>query len=227
MKNYEITFITKEEPKDSAKNILETFGGKILKTSSMGQKTFVYPIEKEKSGFYTTYLFSMEAEKVQDFNRKLTLDEEILRHLIVVIKPSQEMDGLTKKIDTVDAKESADVIAEEIIKEPVTAIEIEPEMEIEVKPEEEIVVIEEPKEEIAPKKPFDATQDREKSIKIEPVKKAEPKVEAKIEKPKAKKTEPVEKPVKPAKPLRPEVEPVDEDERLEALDKKLEELLKD
>lgn len=219
MKTYEITFITKEEPKDSSvKKGLEAFGGKILLVSSMGQKTFVYPIEKEKAGFYTTYLFEMEPEKMQDFSRKLGLDEEILRHLIVSIKPSQEMAGMPSKLVD-ELKSEVELVKPEleIIPEPDMAIEIEPEKSLDKARNEEIVITKETPE---IKKP----EVKEKAEVIEEPKKEVKKVAKKAVE---KETKEEVKEKKPAKPLKPDVEPVNEEERLEALDKKLEELLKD
>jgi small subunit ribosomal protein S6 len=223
MKNYEITFITKEEPKDLVKSILETFGGKITKTSSMGQKTFVYPIKKEKSGIYTTYLFEMDPEQMQAFNRKLDMEEEVLRHLVVFIKPSQEMAAAQSKeiASLLDEKPT-----EEIEVAPETAIVVEEEKAIEIAPEEAIVAIEEKVEEEKTEEPVKVKKTVKKAAKTAPV------------------TEEVvaEKPVKAKKAVKKEAkavegvneaannavnEVINEEERLEALDKKLEELLKD
>lgn len=234
MKNYEITFITKEDPKESVKSILESFGAKITKTSSMGQKTFVYPIKKEKSGIYTTYLFDIDPEQVQALNRKLDMEEEVLRHLIINLKPS-------------------DIIAMKPTKEAVKTLEIAPETTIEVAPKVAIEIAPETAIEVAP---FDAAQDRpekaiiietEKTIEETPVEKKaksakpkaeskkeivkekiieEPKVEVKEKSVKTKKAETVVEGVNEAA-NKAVNEVVNEDERLEALDKKLEELLKD
>ena len=206
MKTYEITFITKEEPKEIVKKEIEAFDGKILSISSLGLKTFVYPIEKEKAGVYSTYLFEMAAEKLQDFNRKLSQDEEVLRHLIIALRPSEQIakEPTTIKEMEIAAEPEAEMaeLTKELAEVPAEtmAIEIEPEKAIEL-PETEIETIETP-------------------IEITKVK---------AEKPVVVKEKAVKKVIKKAeiKPTKPEVEPVDEEERLEALDKKFEELLKD
>ena len=212
MKTYEITFITKEEPKESSvKATLETFGGRILNISSLGQKTFVYPISKEKAGFYTTYLFEMEAEKIQDFNRKLSQDDEILRHLIISIKPSEEMAGLPVKLELeIEEKPETEIVIEE------KAIEPEPEKSLDKVADEETAVTEEPAEEKVEEPVAEVKAEPKKEVK-KTVKKAAtqdlPEKEVKTKK--------VEKETKTGEPVE------DEEERLEALDKKLEELLKD
>jgi len=87
MKTYEITFITKEDLKEKpVKKLIDDLGGKILATSSLGEKTFTYPIKKEEKGVYTTVTFEIEPEKLLDLNKKLSLEEEILRHLIIIHK---------------------------------------------------------------------------------------------------------------------------------------------
>lgn len=224
-KTYEITFITKEpfdsaqgkELKDSlVKKDIESFGGKILSENKLGQKTFTYPIQKEKGGFYTAYIFEIEADKVQELNRKLTMKEEILRHLIIVFSPSQK--GLvTKPTKAIEIK-PAETLA--VIEEKPTEIMAEPFDKAQDKPVKEIVV---EKPEVIEEKVEETKKEIEKPAKKEKIQK-----EVKAEE-KEKKVEEVkeEKPKKEAKPTKPDVEPVDEEERLEALDKKLEELLKE
>ncbi len=223
MKTYEITFITREDPSadgktSSVRKDIEALGGRIMSVSILGQKTFVYPIEKNKAGFYTTYIFELDGEKMQDFNRKLALEEEILRHLIIAIRPS-EMDIKlgTKEVMALDDKPE---MALEVA--PTQEIEVAPEMAIEVEPVKEIVAEE------APVKEVKAAKKSVKKEKVEEVKEQKPakakavKVEVKEEKteakPKAKKT---------VSETKTNVPVEDEEERLEALDKKLEELLKD
>lgn len=196
MKTYEITFITKEDEKEKpVKSILEGLGAKITDVSSLGQKTFTYPIKKEKAGFYTTVNFEIDPEKMAELNKKLGLEEEIIRFLLVSVKPAEQAakkEIKEKAIETELAVQETEIIPEpenDIIEAPVTEI-------VEAEPEEV-------KEEKKPAK-------------------------------KEKKTEKVEKakPAKPAKKVSKVVkdlteEPVSAEERMEALDKKLEELLKD
>ena len=184
---------------------------KILNESNLGQKTFVYPIKKEKSGFYTSFLFEMEAEKVQDFTRKLALEEEIMRHLIITIKPTQEMVKLSLSDMPVGKTMEIAKEIQEIVK-PEQEVIVEEEKAIEIPKQ---AIIEEPEKEIAVE---------EKPVKAEKVVKAK-KEKVKVEKPKAEKPKTEKTEVK--KPAKPEIESTTEEERLEALDKKLEELLKD
>jgi len=228
MNTYEITFITKEDLKESiVKKTVEALGGQILSEVKLGQKNFVYPIKKEKSGFYTSLVFALDSLKVTDLNRKLLLEEEILRFLIVSVNANQEMTEVPE----------AELKPEEVTGKPedTTAI-IEPEQAIIEAPVEEIVVAEpqvnevvaeeEVKEEV---ESLDSARDKEEK-KTKKTEKSAKKDQPEADQPVAEKPAKKEKAVKEEKETaktETNVPAEDEEERLEALDKKLEELLKD
>lgn len=91
MNKYEIMFIVKatmesSDVKKSAetyKNLIETLKGKVVEFKELGEKKLAYPIKKELNGYY--YVMQVEANKeaIQEFDRKIRLDETILRHLII------------------------------------------------------------------------------------------------------------------------------------------------
>ncbi len=91
MTNYEIMFIVKttmESDKikktiDSMKKVLTDGKAKIVETKEMGEKKLAYPIKKELNGYY--YVLKVEAtpEVVSEFDRRASIDETILRHLII------------------------------------------------------------------------------------------------------------------------------------------------
>lgn len=208
MKVYEITYITLDEPKTSpVAEAIAQLGGKVLHESALGQKQFAYPIKKEVRGFYTSYVFEIEAEKVIELDRKITLHEEILRHLVIKFEGSVEnlMKPVAKKAEAPKAEvveapvEIKEEVVTEVVEEPSTAEEvvIPTEEIVEEKIEEPVVAekVEEPKKEV------------KKEIVKEEVKAVKPKIN------------------KPKKEVLPE--PENEEERLKALDKKLDELLKD
>lgn len=91
MTNYEIMFIVKttmESDKikktiDSMKKVLTDGKAKIVETKEMGERKLAYPIKKELNGYY--YVLKVEAtpEVVSEFDRRASIDETILRHLII------------------------------------------------------------------------------------------------------------------------------------------------
>lgn len=91
MKKYEVMFIVKatqesDEIKKTAeamKKIVADNKGKVTEWNELGEKKLAYPIKKEISGYY--YVMNIEAENsaVSELNRKASINENILRHLII------------------------------------------------------------------------------------------------------------------------------------------------
>ena len=91
MTKYEIMFIVKATLDENALNnmtkevqkLITDNKSKVIEFKDMGRKKLAYPINKEVSGFY--YLMNVEAthEVIQEFDRKLRINENILRHLIL------------------------------------------------------------------------------------------------------------------------------------------------
>lgn len=91
MTKYEIMFIVKATLDETALNkeakevqkLIADNKGKVIEFKDMGRKKLAYPIDKEVSGFY--YLMHVEAthEVIREFDRRLRINENILRHLIL------------------------------------------------------------------------------------------------------------------------------------------------
>jgi small subunit ribosomal protein S6 len=83
MNTYELTLITKTEADATAgKKYIEEFEGEILEQKPSATRPLAYPVKKETQGVFTVLRFSMEPEKVFEMNKKLVLDEKILRHIV-------------------------------------------------------------------------------------------------------------------------------------------------
>ena len=91
MKKYEVMFIVKStNESDVVKSTAEAMKGyvtenkgKVVEFNELGEKTLAYPIKKEISGYY--YVMQIEADNnaVSELNRKASINENILRHLII------------------------------------------------------------------------------------------------------------------------------------------------
>lgn len=91
MTKYEIMFIVKSTLDETAlsnitkevQSLINNGNSKVIEFKDMGRKKLAYPINKEISGFY--YLINAEAtnEVIGEFDRKLRINENILRHLIL------------------------------------------------------------------------------------------------------------------------------------------------
>ncbi len=91
MKKYEIMFIVKatqesadvKKTAENAKKILTAEQANVTEFKELGEKKLAYPIKKELNGYY--YVMQVEANKeaITEFDRKIKLDENVLRHLII------------------------------------------------------------------------------------------------------------------------------------------------
>ena len=91
MTNYEIMFIVKatmesdqvKATAEALKNIITSEGGKVSEFKELGEKKLAYPIKKELNGYYFVMQVEATAEAEAEFNRKASLNENVLRHLII------------------------------------------------------------------------------------------------------------------------------------------------
>lgn len=91
MNKYEIMFIVKanleeKDVKEAAKTyetLLKDVKAKSISLKDLGSKKFAQPIKKEVRGYY--YLINTEcnAKTIAELDRRMRIDERILRHLIV------------------------------------------------------------------------------------------------------------------------------------------------
>lgn len=91
MKNYEISFIVRPDlEKDAIEKLTKSYEkvlvnnkAKVLSSKELGQKELAYTIKNQKTGYY--YLINVEANDaaIKEFDRLATLDENILRHIII------------------------------------------------------------------------------------------------------------------------------------------------
>ncbi len=91
MKKYEIMFIVKSaqessEIKASAeamKKIITENKGKVVEFNELGEKKLAYAIKKEISGYYYVMVVEANNNAISELNRKASINENILRHLII------------------------------------------------------------------------------------------------------------------------------------------------
>ena len=88
---YEIMFIVKntiedevvKKVADSLQSLITVGKGKIIEFKEMGKRKLAYPIKKELTGTY--YVMTVEAnhDTIKEFDRKVLINENVLRHLII------------------------------------------------------------------------------------------------------------------------------------------------
>lgn len=58
-------------------------GGKEVKTDKWGKKRFAYPINYKNEGYYVLTSFEAEPDFPKELDRRLKIEEKIIRHMIV------------------------------------------------------------------------------------------------------------------------------------------------
>ena len=92
MKHYELLFILTSDTETKAQETLvetltkltETAKGKVEKHDIWGKKTFSYPVKKHRDGIYHLLSLSMNSSAVPAFEKKVKLEEKIVRYLLIV-----------------------------------------------------------------------------------------------------------------------------------------------
>ena len=95
MRKYEIMFIVRPDLEENAvketvkkfEKILTDNKAVITLSKELGQKEFAYEIKGFKSGFY--YLYNIDSNNdaaIKEFDRVSSIDESVVRHLILNIE---------------------------------------------------------------------------------------------------------------------------------------------
>jgi len=91
MTKYEIMFIVKATLDENAlatltkevQGLINNNESKVIEFKDMGRKKLAYPINKEISGFYYLMIVEASNDVISEFDRKVRINENILRHLIL------------------------------------------------------------------------------------------------------------------------------------------------
>lgn len=97
MRAYELTLIvspdlSSEEQKkqlEKIKKIIGDLGGKSEEEREWGKRELAYPIKKKNVGYYFLWRITLPAEKSSEFDRRIKLEEGILRYLLVKLEEKE------------------------------------------------------------------------------------------------------------------------------------------
>ncbi len=91
MKNYELVFVVKpnadEETREAVLNkVKEVIAteGEVEKVDVWGTKKLAYPIAKFTEGYYVLVNFKAAVDVPKEIDRNLKINENVIRHMIVV-----------------------------------------------------------------------------------------------------------------------------------------------
>ncbi len=96
LKMYELTYIltsvlTSEQTAEVVTRInelIEGAGGTIVEVDEWGIRKLAYPIEKKRNGYYVNLYFEGPGTMISRVERALTIDDNVLRSLILAMDKS-------------------------------------------------------------------------------------------------------------------------------------------
>ena len=94
MTKYEIMFIVKSTMEEDAikktseevQKLINIKPSKVIEFKEMGRRKLAYPINKEVSGYYFVMTVEATHDTIKEFDRKVSINENILRHLIITLE---------------------------------------------------------------------------------------------------------------------------------------------
>lgn len=93
MRDYEVVYIFNSELEDEdVESRLDSYherltgdgSGEVTAVEDWGKRQLAYPIEDQENGRYVVAQFTVEPEALDEFERVLKLDGDLLRHLVVL-----------------------------------------------------------------------------------------------------------------------------------------------
>ena len=105
MSFYENTLITKQDlPKSELEKVKEKYSeiinnnsGKVVKIEEWGLLSLSRKIKRYNKGFYIHYKFEGSKKTLDEINKKIKIDESIIRHLLVKYKKLDTKNEYFKK----------------------------------------------------------------------------------------------------------------------------------
>ena len=106
MNNYETLYVLKPTLTDEEtaaniakiEEILVREGAEILATNNMGMRKLAYPVEKNERGVYTIVYFKAEGTVINELERNLKFNEEVIKYLTVRYTKQKELTQFEKLV---------------------------------------------------------------------------------------------------------------------------------
>lgn len=90
MRDYELLFVLDPALDEESKNaMIETVkgiinnGGEAAEADVWGERKLAYTINKKNEGFYVVLTFKADADLPKELDRRLRINEKVMRHIIV------------------------------------------------------------------------------------------------------------------------------------------------
>lgn len=123
MREYEAMIIAKAELQEAElskivskwESIIGVNGGQVIKKDAWGVRRLAYPINKQVRGNYIVYDVATDQKNIQELERVLKLDENVLRAMVVKLADTVNVDE--RRIELQKQAEEATLRAAELARE--------------------------------------------------------------------------------------------------------------
>ncbi len=92
------------------KDVLAKEGAELVGTNEMGMRKLAYQVEKHNRGYYTVLFYKAEGSTIQELERNLKINEDIIKFLTVKYTKNKEIAQFDKLV--AEANKSATSEAE-------------------------------------------------------------------------------------------------------------------
>ena len=90
------------------KDVLAKEGAELVGTNEMGMRKLAYQVEKHNRGYYTVLFYKAEGSTIQELERNLKINEDIIKFLTVKYTKNKEI----AQFDKLVAEENKDAAPE-------------------------------------------------------------------------------------------------------------------
>jgi len=106
MNCYETLFVVKPTLTDEEtvaqiakiKDVLAKEGAELLATNDMGMRKLAYPVAKNERGYYTVLLFKGQGSLINELERNLKINEDVIKFLTVKYVKNKELAQFNKLV---------------------------------------------------------------------------------------------------------------------------------
>jgi len=106
------------------KDVLAKEGAELVGTDDMGMRKLAYPVQKNDRGYYTVLFYKAEGTLINELERNLKINEDVIKFLTVKYSNTKEMAQFNKLVDAANKKTEPAPKAEveaEVVAEPTEA----------------------------------------------------------------------------------------------------------
>jgi len=90
------------------KDILAKEGAELVGTNDMGMRKLAYPVQKNDRGYYTVLFYKAEGTLINELERNLKINEDVIKFLTVKYSNTKEMAQFNKLVAATNKAETTE-----------------------------------------------------------------------------------------------------------------------